>query len=52
MKIAALMVGLLLAAANAGAAQWADSAALTRAFKDAGVTGTFVLYEPIAKRFS
>lgn len=46
------MVGLLLAAANAGAAQWADSAALTRAFKDAGVTGTFVLYDVSADRYT
>ncbi len=52
MKASLLLVGLLLAAANAGASEWGDGAAVTRAFKDAGVTGTFVLYDVGADRYT
>ena len=48
---AVLMVALLLAS-NADASQWTDSAPVTQAFKDAGVTGTFVLYDVSADRYT
>lgn len=51
MKISAVFAALLLAAANVGATEWVDSAAVTRAFKDAGVKGTFVLYDVTADRY-
>jgi beta-lactamase class D len=52
MKNLSLLVGLMFAAAHATAAEWVDSAAVTRAFKDAGVTGTFVLYDASADRYT
>lgn len=52
MKASLLLVGLLVAAANARATEWVDSAAVKRAFKDAGVTGTFVLYDVSADRYT
>lgn len=52
MKLLAMLAGIVVATANASAAQWADNAAVTRAFKDAGVTGTFVLYDVTADRYT
>lgn len=52
MKFSTLLVGLLFAAANAGAAEWQDSDAVGRAFKAAGVNGTFVLYDVSADRYT
>jgi beta-lactamase class D len=52
MKLSGLIAGLLFATANARAAEWVDNAAITRAFKDAGVTGTLVVYDVTADRFT
>jgi beta-lactamase class D len=52
MKISTVFVGLLLATANAHAAEWQVSEAVGRAFKAAGVNGTFVLYDVSADRYT
>lgn len=43
-------VCLMAAAFGASAGQWEDSAAVTALFSDAGVQGTFVLYDPAEDR--
>ena len=52
LTLPALFIGLMLAVSTAGAAEWTGSDAVTRAFKEAGVTGTFVLYDVAADRYT
>lgn len=52
MKSAALLAALAFTVANAGASEWVDSEQVGRLFKDAGVTGTFVLYDVGADRYT
>jgi beta-lactamase class D OXA-50 len=54
MKIPALMFGLMVAfgPASASASDWRDSATVARLFKEAGVSGTFVLYDVAADRYT
>ena len=52
MKTPSLLLALLLAAANAGAAEWAQNKAIDQAFKQAGVTGTLVVYDVSADRYT
>lgn len=47
----AVLIGLLLVAANAGATEWQQRQAVARLFKNAGVSGTFVLYDVAADRY-
>jgi beta-lactamase class D len=51
LRIAAALAALL-AASHAGAAEWVNSEAVGRAFKAAGVTGTFVLYDVAADTYT
>ncbi len=52
MKYSLLLASLILSATNASASEWIDSKEVGRLFKKAGVTGTFVLYDVSADRYT
>lgn len=52
MNIPVVFAALALSTASADASQWTDSENVGRLFKEAGVTGTFVLYDVAADRYT